>query len=124
MPRRMIFFVPAILIVALASTLATAQTSVAEPAADECKTKPDSQPLVLPRQSYESAALLVSRTGRQEGAFASTGRHIASARECSRNDSHDACTNGARTKDSCRGSPTTGGGSRLCLAHVRAPESS
>lgn len=42
MPRRMIFFVPAILIVALASTLATAQTSVAEPAADECKTKPDS----------------------------------------------------------------------------------
>lgn len=42
MPRRMMFFVPAILIMPLASTLATAQTSVAEPAADECKAKPDS----------------------------------------------------------------------------------
>jgi hypothetical protein len=42
MPRPMMFFVPAILIMPLASTLATAQTSVAEPAADECKAKPDS----------------------------------------------------------------------------------
>ena len=42
MPRRMMFFVPAILIMPLASTLATAQTSVAEPAAEECKVKPDS----------------------------------------------------------------------------------
>lgn len=109
MPRRMMFFVPAILIMPLASTLATAQTSVAEPAAEECKAKPV--------------------TGRQEGAFASTGGRSASAdagvRESSRNDSHDACTNGARTKNSCRDHvrPTTAGG-RLCLAHVRAPKNS
>ena len=42
MPRPLIFFVPAILIMPLAPTLATAQTRVAQPAADECKTKPDS----------------------------------------------------------------------------------
>jgi hypothetical protein len=38
----MMFFVPAILIMPLASMSATAQTRLAEPAADECKTKPDS----------------------------------------------------------------------------------
>jgi hypothetical protein len=42
MPRPTMFLVPAILIMPLASTLATAQTSVAQPAANECKTKPDS----------------------------------------------------------------------------------
>lgn len=42
MPRPMMFFVPAILIMPLATGLATLQTSLAEPAADECKTKPDS----------------------------------------------------------------------------------
>jgi hypothetical protein len=36
------FFVPAILILPLASISATAQTRLAEPAADECKAKPDS----------------------------------------------------------------------------------
>ena len=36
------FFVPAILIVPLATILVTVQTSIAEPAAGECKTKPDS----------------------------------------------------------------------------------
>ena len=42
MPRPLMFFVPAILILPLASISATAQTRVAEPAADECKAKPDS----------------------------------------------------------------------------------
>jgi hypothetical protein len=42
MPRPLMFFVPAILIMPLASMSATAQTRLAEPAADECKTKPDS----------------------------------------------------------------------------------
>jgi hypothetical protein len=42
MPRPLMFFVPAILILPLASMSATAQTRLAEPAADECKTKPDS----------------------------------------------------------------------------------
>jgi hypothetical protein len=42
MPRPLMFFVPAILIMPLAPTLATAQTRVAQPAADECRTKPDS----------------------------------------------------------------------------------
>jgi hypothetical protein len=42
MPRPLMFFVPAILITPLASTLATAQTSIAQPAANECKTKPNS----------------------------------------------------------------------------------
>src|SRR5437773_1944927 len=37
------------------------------------------QPLVLPRQSRGSAALLVSRTRGCEGAFASTRRRIANA---------------------------------------------
>src|SRR5262249_44385919 len=36
------FFVPAILVVPLPTALVTAQTSRAEPAVDECKTKPDS----------------------------------------------------------------------------------
>lgn len=36
------FFVPAILVVPLATALVTVQTSRAEPAVDECKTKPDS----------------------------------------------------------------------------------
>jgi hypothetical protein len=42
MPRPLMFFVLAILIMPLASISATAQTLLAEPAADECKTKPDS----------------------------------------------------------------------------------
>ena len=42
MPRPLMFFVSALLIMPLASTLATAQTRVAQPAADECKAKPDS----------------------------------------------------------------------------------
>jgi hypothetical protein len=42
MPRPMMFFVPAILFMPLGTVLVTAQTSLAEPAADECKTKPDS----------------------------------------------------------------------------------
>jgi hypothetical protein len=42
MPRPLMFFVPTILILPLASISATAQTRVAEPAADECKAKPDS----------------------------------------------------------------------------------
>ncbi len=36
------FFVPAILVVPLVTILSTAQTSLAEPAADECKTEPGS----------------------------------------------------------------------------------
>src|SRR5262249_4695767 len=36
------FFVPAIIVVPLATALVTVQTSRAEPAVDECKTKPDS----------------------------------------------------------------------------------
>src|SRR5262249_13882644 len=36
------FFVPAILVVPLATALVTVQTSRAEPTVDECKTKPDS----------------------------------------------------------------------------------
>jgi hypothetical protein len=42
MPRPMLFFVPAILFMPLGTVLVTAQTSLAEPAADECKTKPGS----------------------------------------------------------------------------------
>lgn len=42
MPRPLMFFVPAVLIMPLASISAAAQTRLAEPAADECKTKPDS----------------------------------------------------------------------------------
>src|SRR6516165_8884173 len=42
MPRPMTFFVPAILFMPLGTVLVTAQTSLAEPAADECKTKPGS----------------------------------------------------------------------------------
>jgi hypothetical protein len=42
MPRPMMFFVPAILIMPLATVLGTGQTSVAEPAVDECKTAPGS----------------------------------------------------------------------------------
>jgi hypothetical protein len=38
----MMFFVPAILFLPLGTVLVTAQTSLAEPAADECKTKPGS----------------------------------------------------------------------------------
>jgi hypothetical protein len=38
----MMFFVPAILMMPLATGLVTVQTSLAEPAVDECKTKPDS----------------------------------------------------------------------------------
>jgi hypothetical protein len=38
----MMFFVPAILFMPLGTVLVTAQTSLAEPAADECKTKPGS----------------------------------------------------------------------------------
>jgi hypothetical protein len=38
----MMFFVPAILVVPLVTILSTAQTSLAEPAADECKTAPGS----------------------------------------------------------------------------------
>jgi hypothetical protein len=40
MPRPMMFFVPAILFMPLGTVLVNAQTSLAEPAADECKTKP------------------------------------------------------------------------------------
>jgi hypothetical protein len=40
MPRPMMFFVSVILFMPLATVLVTAQTSLAEPAADECKTKP------------------------------------------------------------------------------------
>jgi hypothetical protein len=42
MPRPVIFFVAAILIVPLATVLGTGQRSVAEPAVDECKTAPGS----------------------------------------------------------------------------------
>src|SRR5262249_35527633 len=42
MPRPMMFFVPAILFMPLGTVLVSAQTSLAEPAADECKTKPGS----------------------------------------------------------------------------------
>src|SRR5262249_42882556 len=42
MPRPMMFFVSVILFMPLATVLVTAQTSLAEPAADECKTKPGS----------------------------------------------------------------------------------
>src|SRR5215468_7635074 len=42
MPRPIMFFVPAILFMPLGTVLVTAQTSLAEPAADECKTKPGS----------------------------------------------------------------------------------
>ena len=42
MPKLMRFFAPAILIMPLATVLGTGQTSVAEPAVDECKTAPGS----------------------------------------------------------------------------------
>jgi hypothetical protein len=42
MSNPMMFFVPTILIVPLVTILSTAQTSLAEPAADECKTEPGS----------------------------------------------------------------------------------
>ena len=42
MPRPIMFFVPAILFMPLGTVLVTAQTSLAEPASDECKTKPGS----------------------------------------------------------------------------------
>jgi len=42
MPRPMMFFVPAILVVPLVTILLTAQTSLAESAADECRTEPGS----------------------------------------------------------------------------------
>src|SRR5215472_17586648 len=42
MPRPMMFFVPAILFTPLGTVLVSAQTSLAEPAAEECKTKPGS----------------------------------------------------------------------------------
>src|SRR5262245_40763463 len=42
MPKPMMFFVPAILFMPLGTVLVTAQTSLAEPAAEECKTKPGS----------------------------------------------------------------------------------
>jgi hypothetical protein len=38
----MMFFVSAILFMAVETVLVTTQTSLAEPAADECKTKPGS----------------------------------------------------------------------------------
>jgi len=42
MPRPMMFFVPAILVAPLGTILLTAQTSLAESAADECRTEPGS----------------------------------------------------------------------------------
>jgi hypothetical protein len=42
MSRALVFFVPTILVVPIVSILSTAQTSLAEPAADECKTEPGS----------------------------------------------------------------------------------
>jgi len=42
MTRQMILFAPAILIMPLATGLITAQTSLADPAVNECKAKPDS----------------------------------------------------------------------------------
>ena len=42
MLRAMMFFVPTILVVPIVAILSTAQTSLAEPAADECKTEPGS----------------------------------------------------------------------------------
>jgi len=42
MSRAMMFFVPIILVVPIVTILSTPQTSVAEPAADECKTAPGS----------------------------------------------------------------------------------
>src|SRR6516225_254915 len=42
MSRAMMFFVPTILVVPIVTILSTAQTSFAEPAADECKTVPGS----------------------------------------------------------------------------------
>jgi len=42
MSNPMMFFVPAILVVPLVTILSTAQTSLAKPAADECKTEPGS----------------------------------------------------------------------------------
>jgi hypothetical protein len=42
MSRAMMFFVPIILVVPIVTILSTPQTSVAEPAADECKTEPGS----------------------------------------------------------------------------------
>ena len=42
MSNSMMFFVPAFLVVPLVTILSTAQTSLAEPAADECKTEPGS----------------------------------------------------------------------------------
>ena len=42
MSNPMMFFVPAILVVPLVTILSTAQTSLAQPAADECKTEPGS----------------------------------------------------------------------------------
>ena len=42
MSRAMMFFGPIILVVPIVTILSTAQTSVAEPAADECKTEPGS----------------------------------------------------------------------------------
>jgi hypothetical protein len=42
MSNPMMFFVPAIVVVPLVTILSTAQTSLAQPAADECKTEPGS----------------------------------------------------------------------------------
>ena len=42
MPRPMMFFVPAILVMPVVAVLVTGQTSVAEPAVDECTTEPGS----------------------------------------------------------------------------------
>src|SRR5262249_57482815 len=42
MPRPMMFSVPPILFTPLGTVLVSAQTSLAEPAAEECKTKPGS----------------------------------------------------------------------------------
>ncbi len=57
----MMFFVPAILILPFATGLATLQTSLAEPAADECKTKPDSSAPAGSHWYYR-----VNRTDRQQ----------------------------------------------------------
>src|SRR5215831_11645816 len=108
MPRPMMFFVPAILLMPLGTVLVSAQTSLAEPAAEECKTKPGSSAPPGSHWYYRRCWFLGPEGAKVRSQARETASNVSSpTRTLPRENGVETaraitCVHGTRTKDTPR----------------------
>src|SRR5262249_30111850 len=130
------FFALAIIVVPLATALVTVQTSRAEPAVDECKTKPDSSAPAGSHWYYRAnradqrhcwylgpEGAKVRSQAREGASHVSRPTRTAAGEDPPRDTSSNASANGTRTKDH-GGERTRRSGERSCCVPAQSRESS